>query len=118
MTIEQLRLKLTPALKHIELLCDGFSVKSIPPYKDVLEKVCKDIEEKQTQKIDAIHFIFQRAHGAVIAIEGSILKQFKEKFINIAKYEMIPEIKKFCRANPEIKIDSFRGLFEIKLEMK
>lgn len=119
MNIEELKLKLLPAVKHIELLCEGFSVKVCPPYRGVLDRVCKQIEDNVTniKQVNHILFLLKQSEGSlVIGIEGSILRQFKEKFLEIAKREMLPEIKKFCKANPEIDIKSFRGLFEIKIE--
>jgi hypothetical protein len=119
MNIEELKLKLLPAVKHIELLCEGFSVKVCPPYKEVLDRVCKQVENSVTnvKEVNRILFILKQSEGSlVVGVEGSILRQFKEKFLEILKREMIPEIKKFCKANPEIDIKSFRELFEIKIE--
>ncbi len=119
MNIEELKLKLLPAVKHIELLCQGFSVTVVPPYRGVLDKVCKQVETNVTnvRQVNHILFLLEKSEGSlVVGVEGSILRQFKEKFLEILKREMIPEIRKFCKANPEIDIKSFRGLFEIKIE--
>lgn len=119
MNVEELKLKLLPAVKHIDLLCKGFSVSVVPPYRDVFDKVCKQIEDNVTnvKQVNRILFLLEKAEGSlVVGVEGSILRQFKDKFLEIVKREMIPEIKKFCKANPEVDIKSFRGLFEIKIE--
>lgn len=121
MNIDDLKLKLVPAVKHVELLCDGFSVNVAPPYKEVFNDVLKLIESKRIwdNGIKRLIFLIEtKTKANVRASSENVVKQFKEKFISICKEEMIPELKKFCKLNPDVDIDDFRPLFNIKIVKK
>ena len=134
MNLMQLKSKLFPAIRHIEILCKGFSVIVEPPYKEVLDTVCVNIENglKNTNRdIEEILFKLSpqgRKIKTLSAKKDSVwvkdntkephehtVKQFKEKFIKIAKTEMIPVLKEYCRKNPIVDIGEFRPLFDIKI---
>lgn len=119
MTIDDLKTNLQPAMHSIDTLCKGFSVEVKPPYQKILDKVCSDIKARKQyyENLKRVVFLIKKSQ-AVLALEGSLAKQFKNKFIEIAKKSMIPEIRKFCKIHPEVDIEEFRPLFEIKIESK
>jgi len=119
MGIDELKKKLEPAMRHVDLLCKGFSVEATPSYRSVLNTVCQNFEKKKTWQQEIREILFAVQTNKSIAKASSVyplVTQFKDKFIHIAKTEIIPEIKLFCKKNPDIEIEDFRPLFEIRIK--
>jgi len=119
MGTDELKKKLEPAMRHVDLLCKGFSVEVTPPYRSVLNKVCQNFENKKTWQQEIRELLFTIQTNKSVAKASSVyplVKQFKDKFIQIAKTEIVPELKLFCKKNPDIEIEDFRPLFEIRIK--
>jgi hypothetical protein len=117
MEINELKQNLEPALKHIDLLCQGYCIQVIPEYRSILNKVCDQINTKKSwrEDIDEILFLLKKDSRSIKAYHYDMAKQFKDKFLNIAKYEILPQLKLFCAKNPDIALEDFRPLFEIRI---
>jgi hypothetical protein len=119
MKINELKNNLESAMRHVELLCKGFSVEVTPSYRSVLDKVCTHIETKHSWRQDMEQLLFvingNNVKSALAFSSSELLKQFKTKFIKIAKDEIVPELKKFCAKNSDIHVEDFRPLFDIKI---
>lgn len=126
-------LEVTNAIRHaerlVDLLCSGFSVSLTPTWSQLAKKVIKDVEvweETRTlpKEIQPPPYVVYRPlliqSGAVLAAEEALpsilFKQFKTKFLTIVHDILLPAIKKYKKVNPELDVNIFRPLLEVKLK--
>lgn len=125
--MEDLKKAFKDTARQVDLLCDGFNVRMEPQWSKLSAKILQEVKEWQKGKPlrDALKieppFLFYPAYiskAVTATLPEKILKQFHDKFLDIIKTSLMPDLKKYKKENPDLDVNIFRPLLTVKLASK
>jgi hypothetical protein len=129
--LDALHESLKKAQRQVGILCHGFSVKIEPSWDAVVNSIVTSVGEwERTGHLPGKHIgyptlfysggrhILSSATQEVVAesLPPILFKQFKEKFLVIIHDLVMPALKIYRKANPNLDVEVFKPLLMVKLK--
>jgi hypothetical protein len=110
---DELRQSLFNAIKKIEILCDGFGYKPAEDLRRLVTNVVQKADESKAIIKPPIERVFDNPH----IIWAQHEDQFKSKYVGIVQTCIIPAIKKYFAAHPNVDLKVFEPIINIRIIM-
>jgi hypothetical protein len=129
--LDALHESLKKAQRQVGILCHGFSVKIEPSWDDVVNSVVTSVGEwERTGHLPCKHIGYPMIFYSGVQVFSStgeqeivaeplppiLFKQFKEKFLVIIHDLVVPALKIYRKANPNLDVEVFKPLLMVKLK--